>query len=365
MYQKKTMPRFWKRTLPAALAVLTVLSLTACSLLPEKTSKTKALFEGITKDTGIHMKYTLESDGTTVTQDMYKKGSNFYADTSTGDVSAIVIVKDDTMYALDPSSKKAVKAELTGENKEKIAQSMASIDGIYEMGTSDEKCTRGTVKIDGMEYDSEEFSSEGGTSKFVFNDDGELVYILTTSGDTELKMKIDALSGDVPEGQFEVPDGYQVSDPKAVSEETRTVTSYKGGFSFQTKKSFITEINGEYVDVYLENQSSVPCFNVYPMMQLNNETVERFNDRNMAALKKSYGDTLIEGPEKITIDVNGREVKGYECTYSSDGGKTVVHRENFAELYNGTFYSWSASYLKGDEVTPAEIRAAMASFKLN
>ena len=396
----------WKHllriTVLLVLAMLLVIGTTACGmdtlneldrmvgLRGNDASKTQALFESITEETGIHMEYTLDAEGVTVDQDVYKKGDNFYAETTSNGQKVTVIITGETMYALDDNSKTAVKLKLEGEQKEQIAQSMDMIDNIYSTGTSDANCQKGSVKIDGVEYETEEYSSEDGTAQFVYNDDGKLTYLITDAGDEKLQMKISAMDGEVPDSRFELPEGYTVNDmsdttekpeknekpeqtektekqndtEKKQTEDTRTVTSYEGGYSFQARKSAIVEINGQFVDVYLEEQSTVPYYRIYPMMQVNNQTVDSFLNGTIQTIKKNQKDQLLGEPEKVTITVNDRELKGFTYSYTSDDGKRVVVSENFAELHEGTIYSWGSAYMEGDSETPAEFRAAIESFQL-
>ena len=82
------------------------------------------------------------------------------------------------------------------------------MDNILEIGQMDIKYEKGTVKLDGMEYDTEEVVNGDSTIKFVYNDDGKLVYIIRMDGTTETDIKITAFDEDVKESQFDIPDGY-------------------------------------------------------------------------------------------------------------------------------------------------------------
>lgn len=410
-----------KQIISVLMTVMLILSLSACSssILPIKKSESEAsteskksesrvknIFKDINEESGIHMKYSVETNGVNIEQDIYKKGDQLYEDTLAGDTRVVMIVNASTVYMLDDSSKTAIKADLTEEQKTQIESAMSSVDGIFEAGTSNEEFTEGTVKIDGMIYDTEEYSSDEASGKFVFNDDGDLVYVMASAGGQEVKIKIDVLEGNVPDKQFEIPEGYQVVDingkpvtdnpaDKSGTDETKseastanssgtdttggsasdsnstptaqnlqTVTSEAGGFSFRTGSNYIINISGQYVDVYLKTQSTAPAFHVYPMIQVNDQTVDDFNDATIEQVKKNQQNKLTGEPEKITITVNDKEIKGFRYSYSTDDGKDIVMAENYLDLIDGTFYSWGCSYMKGDSVTPVELRSAMQSFQL-
>lgn len=412
-----------KKLVTLILALLLTATLVACgSSAPgkkdkdkkEETSRVRDIFKGITEETGIHMKYSMEAQGITIEEEMYKKGDNFYSDTLAQGNRVVMIVKGDVMYMLNDSSKTAIMAELTDDQKAQIKNAMAQIDTVFETGTSSGEFTKGTVNISGKEYDTEETTSDGATSKFVFNDDGDLIYVIASAEGQEVRLKIDALDGEVKDEIFEVPAEYQLVDingkpvsgqpaygndttesPKAetsttenttsqsgstqaVTESTentradsplpaqgtQTVTSEAGGFTFTTGSNYIININGQYVDVYLKTQSTLPSFRLYPMMQVSGQTVDQFHDGTIQKVKENQQNKLIGEPQKVTITVGDKEIKGFTYSYSTDDGKDVVMAENYTDLIDGTFYSWGCTYMKGDNVTPAECRLAMESFKL-
>jgi hypothetical protein len=100
------------------------------------------------------------------------------------------------------------------------------------------------------------------------------------------------------------------------------------------------------------------------MMQVSGQTVDQFHDGTIQKVKENQQNKLIGEPQKVTITVGDKEIKGFTYSYSTDDGKDVVMAENYTDLIDGTFYSWGCTYMKGDNVTPAECRLAMESFKL-
>ena len=381
-----------KKTASVLMVILLTLTLASCGIgktLKEKiesqeektesqeekgtaVSKTEKIFENITKETGMHMKCSLETGGIAIEEDMYKKDDSLYADILVQGQHVIMIVKGDSMYILDDASKTAVKADLEGEQKTQIDEALSSMDSVFEAGTDYDDFKSGTVKIDGMNYDTEEYSSDGKVAKFVYNDDGDLVYVIVPASDSqELRIKIDALDGEVKDEQFDIPADYNIVDTNgnpvsggADAGSLQTVTSEVGGFSFKTGKDYIINISGSYVDVYLQTQSSVPSFRLYPFVQVSGQTPGGFIDQTIEQVKKNQQNKLAGEPEKTTITVNGREIEGFRYAYSTDDGKGLVISENYVDLIHGTLYSWGSFYMEDDKETPAALRTAMESFEL-
>ena len=381
-----------KKALSVILILILSIALLSCGMKKEKPaestteeqkqdSKLKNVFKDITSDTGMHMKSTTETNGITIEMDLYKKGDKMYADTRANGSQFIMIVSGNFIYMLDQASKTAVRAEMTPEQKAQVDNSMSGMDTVYDTAESDEEFTRSTCKIDGMNYDSEVYDSKDGKATFVFNDDGDLVYLITEAGGQEVRMKIDALDGDVTDGIFEVPDGYTVVDQKSqpadstestgdksgqTSQDLQTVISGDGSFRFQTGKDYIINTNGGFVDVYLETRNTIPFFNCYPMMRLNRESTRTFLEGVKEQVKKNHDGRLTGEPEDVTLEINGQKIAGFTYAYTTDNGKDTVHAANYANLIGGTFYSWSCGYMEGEINTDTEaaLKTAMETFEV-
>ena len=163
------------------------------------------------------------------------------------------------------------------------------MDNILEIGQMDIKYEKGTVKLDGMEYDTEEVVNGDSTIKFVYNDEGKLVYVIRMDGTTETDIKITAFDGDVKESQFDIPDGYTSTseadtsisststEKNNSSSDTSTeknnsisgnstgitdkeIINEEGGYSFKTADYNIISKNGEVTTVYTNSKEQVPYF---------------------------------------------------------------------------------------------------------
>lgn len=117
-------------------------------------------------------------------------------------------MKDDILTVLDPVNKIYEQREITDDVEKQLKTVTSGMDNILEIGQMDIKYEKGTVKLDGMEYDTEEVVNGDSTIKFVYNDEGKLVYVIRMDGTTETDIKITAFDGDVKESQFDIPDGY-------------------------------------------------------------------------------------------------------------------------------------------------------------
>ena len=131
-----------------------------------------------------------------------------YLDATSGEDRFLYIVKDDILTVLDPVNKIYEQREITDDVEKQLKTVTSGMDNILEIGQMDIKYEKGTVKLDGMEYDTEEVVNGDSTIKFVYNDEGKLVYVIRMDGTTETDIKITAFDGDVKESQFDIPDGY-------------------------------------------------------------------------------------------------------------------------------------------------------------
>jgi hypothetical protein len=93
------------------------------------------------------------------------------------------------------------------------------------------------------------------------------------------------------------------------------------------------------------------------------QTADTFLDQSVETIKKNQGNKLAGEPERRTIKLHGKDVKSIRYDFSSDDGKMTFTGENFALIIGDNIYSWSSVYHKGDNVTPAQVYAAMKSFE--
>ena len=394
------------------LVVMVAIAMSACG----DESKTKALFKDINKDTGIHMKYSMDLgkmmagqatagqdqngqslSGQTMEMEIFIKGENAYVDTTAAGAHSITILKDGVLSVLNPQAKTATQMKLTDQQKAQLEQLTKTPKDMKETSEQEEYKTE-TKKIDGMEYDTEVFEKDGSTATFAYNDDGELAYIIAKEGSTEVTMKIEALDGDVKDSQFEVPSGYTVQQAGQNSSQNNgsgnnsnsngsgsnsnsgsdngksgnksfkiggdgTVVCNDGAFSFKTDKNYIAHVSGSNVDIYLEKENSLPVFRCYKMPRVDGQSVNDFLKQSIDNLSKSRKGKFKDKPKLQTITVNGEKVKGYKYSYDSDYSDDSYTGENFAVFTDDAIYSWSSVYNTGDNVTPAEVQAAMETFE--
>ena len=361
------------------IAALTVLAMASCG----EESKTKALFEKLDKDSGIHMKYTLET-GDKTTTNVYIKGENAYVDVEMNGAHSINILKDGVLTVLDPQTKTGKQAKLTDEQKKSFEQLTKTPKSMKDTADQEDFKTD-TQKIDGMEYDVEIFEKDGQKATFVYNDDGDLVFIISDDGTNEVSLEVEALDGNVKDRQFDIPSDYTVtqagqnsssSGPAGTDKSTSqgsssgtpiggdgTVVCKDGAYKFKTEPNYIAHVSGDNVDVYLEKENSVPVFRCYKMPRVNKQSADDFLDGTAENLKKTYKNRMAGEPQKVDIKVNGEKVRGIKYDYSSEDGTMTFTGENYAVIIGDNIYSWSSLYNKGDNVTPSEVQGAMMSFE--
>ena len=408
------------------LVVMVAIAMSACG----DESKTKALFKDINKDTGIHMKYSMDLSkmmagqatsgqdqngqslsGQKMEMEIFIKGENAYVDTTAAGTHSITILKDGVISVLNPQAKTATQMKLSDQQKSSLEQLTKTPESMKEASEQEEYKTE-TKKIDGMEYETEVFEKGSSTATFAYNDDGELAYIIAKEGSTEVTMKIEALDGDVKDSQFDVPSGYTVQQAGQNSSQNNgsgsnsqnngsgnsannnsgsnsnngssssgssgsgksgtksfkiggdgTVVCKDGAFSFKTDKNYIAHVSGGNVDIYLEKENSLPVFRCYKMPRVDGQSANDFLRQSIRNLEKSRKGKFKDKPKLQTITVNGEKVRGYKYSYNSDYSDDSYTGENFAVFRDDAIYSWSSLYNTGDNVTPAEVQAAMETFE--
>ncbi len=375
-----------KKYLSGVMVLFLSFCLAACGSIAGKktvsTFKTQELFSKYSKDKGIHMGISMENNGTDISVDIYQLGEKMYLDATSGQDRFLYIVKDDILTVLDPVNKVYEQREITDDVEKQLKTVTSGIDNILEIGQMDIKYEKGTVKLDGMEYDTEEVVNGDSTIKFVYNDDGKLVYVIRMDGTTETDIKITAFDGDVKESQFDIPDGYtstSEADTSVSSTSTeknnsssdnstgitdKEVTNEEGGYSFKTADYNIISKNGEVTTVYTNSKEQVPYFNVVTLKKGSGDTIDEHLDRLSEAVMDKYKNRIASPPVKVSAQLTGRTAYGIEYSYSTEDGKNTIKVSHYVDDLGDAWASWAAVYYPGDAVTLSELQEAMDSLTI-
>ena len=377
------MKKFIKKYLSGVMVLFLSFCLAACGSTAGKKSvstfKTQELFSKYSKDKGIHMGISMKNNGTDISVDIYQLGEKMYLDATSGEDRFLYIVKDDILTVLDPVNKVYEQRKITDDVEKQLKTVTSGIDNILEIGQMEIKYEKGTVKLDGMEYDTEEVVNGDSTIKFVYNDDGKLVYIIRMDGTTETDIKITAFDGDVKESQFDIPDGYtstSEADTSVSSTSTeknnsisdnstgimdKEVINEEGGYSFKTADYNIISKNGEVTTVYTNSKEQVPYFNVVTLKKGSGDTIDEHLDRLSEAVMDKYKNRIVSPPVKVSAQLTGRTAYGIEYSYSTEDGKNTIKVSHYVDDLGDAWASWAAVYYPGDAVTLSELQEAMDS----
>ena len=377
------MKKFVKKYLSGVMVLFLSFCLAACGSTAGKKSvstfKTQKLFSKYSKDKGIHMGISMKNNGTDISVDIYQLGEKMYLDATSGQDRFLYIVKDDILTVLDPVNKVYEQREITDDVEKQLKTVTSGIDNILEIGQMDIKYEKGTVKLDGMEYDTEEVVNGDSTIKFVYNDDGKLIYVIRMDGTTETDIKITAFDGDVKESQFDIPDGYtstSEADTSISSTSTeknnsisgnstgimdKEVINEEGGYSFKTADYNIISKNGEVTTVYTNSKEQVPYFNVVTLKKGSGDTIDEHLDRLSEAVMDKYKNRIASPPVKVSAQLTGRTAYGIEYSYSTEDGKNTIKVSHYVDDLGDAWASWAAVYYPGDAVTLSELQEAMNS----
>ncbi len=117
-----------------------------------------------------------------------------------------MIMKPDVKYTLDNASKQYV------EGIHDMLKSLADVAGRIKIGNlynEDQNVEKGVVEIEGVEYEYEAFKEgESQISKYAFDKDGNLKYVIFTFDGFDTVVEIAELTSELPDGLFEIPDDY-------------------------------------------------------------------------------------------------------------------------------------------------------------
>ena len=88
-----------------------------------------------------------------------------------------------------------------------------------------------------------------------------------------------------------------------------------------------------------------------------NRSVDDLLENTAKNISDKYKDTMIAAPSFNTIKLTNRQLKGFDYSYTSGGGKAMTAL-NYAEDVGGYFFVWTASYYADDSATPAAMQIA-------
>lgn len=378
------MKKMMKRSLAIAISLMMVFAMTACgSEKKEGGFRTPKLFDSINKKTGLHMDFELEDEDTKM--DFYTKKDNVYMDYDIDGEKAIVIVDDEYVTVLDPTAKTGDRIEMTDDVKEQIDKLSVSVDKIYEMADVDKGWKKSTTKQDGMEYESEEVGDDKKTTKFLYNDDDELVYVIAEEGGDKTVIKFNAFDDKIPKDIFEVPDDYTInsggdSDPEPKTDdgkksgssrmpspsgkyETYTISS---GYQFDYDTAYTVDENeaDKITRVYTYEKGGVPFFYLSLLQNRSGQSAQELLSGVGNQKVKDLGDKLVKGPITNTVQAGDRKIDGLEWIYKSDDGSKEYVGVQYTEVIGTFFFNWCAVYETGDTETPKALEHAMSTFKM-
>ena len=324
------MKKFVKKYLSGVMVLFLSFCIAACGSTAGKKSvstfKTQELFSKYSKDKGIHMGISMKNNGTDISVDIYQLGEKMYLDATSGEDRFLYIVKDDILTVLDPVNKIYEQREIT-DDVEKQLKTVTFFEHVL------------AIKLDGMEYDTEEVVNGDSTIKFVYNDEGKLVYVIRMDGTTETDIKITAFDGDVKESQFDIPDGYT-----STSEADTSISSTS------------TEKNNSSSDTSTEKNNSISGNSTGIT-----DKIDEHLDRLSEVVMDKYKNRIASPPVKVSAQLTGRTAYGIEYSYSTEDGKNTIKVSHYVDDLGDAWASWAAVYYPGDAVTLSELQEAMDS----
>lgn len=117
-----------------------------------------------------------------------------------------MIVTPEKQYTVDNYSKMYMEG---------ISDSLSSITSVIgrikigKLYDEQQDFETGTMEYDGVTYNYELFNEESQSSKYLFDDENNLKYVIFEFDGIETVVKIAELSSELPENIFEIPDGYE------------------------------------------------------------------------------------------------------------------------------------------------------------
>ncbi len=120
-----------------------------------------------------------------------------------------LLLTPETQYTIDNSSKQYVEGVAEALETLTSVVKRIKLGDVYKENASlaSEKMT-----LNGVEYDSETFEDADGSSdavsKYLFDSEGNLKYIIFTDAETETVIEVKTLTSELPDGIFEIPADY-------------------------------------------------------------------------------------------------------------------------------------------------------------
>lgn len=339
-------------------AIVMTAGLTGCG----SECKTPELLSEIDFDNGFHIATETAVDGDKTSVDMYQRGEDFNIEVVTSESSFGYIYKDQELTVIDNDAKTAEVTEMSEEIALQIAEFALYGDTLKALASEDAEFTKSAMSIEGMEYEAEETQlSEAVTLKFLYNDEGNLAYMVREAGSEENIAKITAIDGEVTDDNFQVPEGY--TGLGVGNGATVQVVNSAGGYSFITSQSNKVNKVDERTMVYT-GSGDMPYINIFIMDKGSTENVDGLIDAAIKQAQDKYQNRLPAVPASKTLNFNGYTAKGIEYSYSTVDGTDMICVEQYYIGMGSKWISFIAEYNSTDSVTPAAVYEAMATIKL-
>lgn len=196
------------RTLFITLLLVATLVLTACG---SEKKRTAALFDDETEKNGYYLDMETTVQSQNMRLKMHVKGDSLYADVNTDGYMVEMIKNKDGYFILQPDLLIGYKIN------EEMFNDSADMNILESMGPSLEgkDYTAGKANVDGEEYEFEEYKVDGTATKFCYDGEDQLRYIIVESED-ELtdpqKIKVHSFKKGADESMFTIPNGYSIQE---------------------------------------------------------------------------------------------------------------------------------------------------------
>ncbi|MGI6256520.1 MAG: hypothetical protein ACOYJU_00410 [Anaerovoracaceae bacterium] len=189
-------------------SLVAVLAFASCG---EGKNRTAELFDQESEKNGYYLDLETTSEGEDLRLKIHIKGEYFYIETIINGSVVELIKNKDGYFILQPESRIGYKIN------EEMFDDTVDIDHLSSMNRllKGQKITRGKAKVDGVEYEFEEFREDDVIIKFMYDKEDKLRYIIAESEDDEdepEKMKINAFKKKADESKFTIPENYKVEE---------------------------------------------------------------------------------------------------------------------------------------------------------
>ena len=138
---------------------------------------------------------------------MALNGEDIYMDVKSDEERMTIIYKDKVSYLISHEEKSYIKTEGENENLTKEDALFISEEELEDIKKQEYKT--GKEKVEGKEYEYEEFKDDEDITRRYYFEGDNLVYIKTIDKDEEELIKVIELSNNVDEKLFEIPAEYE------------------------------------------------------------------------------------------------------------------------------------------------------------